>query len=335
MNHWLLEKLACPRHKLNLRLEGDHLICRENDRFLVVEGIPVLLFDDGRPAHGHLKRTLQQVDRIQKGEAVDRVVTQYSLNDFEVDEFVQEQLHFTCGNLYFAVRKNLTRYPFPEMRLSPGNGRALLDVGCSWGRWTIPAVRNGFRAVGLDPHLDGALAAKRIAAQLGVEADFVVGDASHLPFLNVTFDVVFSFSVLQHLAKATVARSLADMARVTVPGGQVLIQMPNRFGLRSMYLQAKRLFRPPNESRADVFYWKPDELKREFNCHFGPTDLSVDCFFGLNLQPSDADLMPLPHKMAIFASEISRKASRFLPPLKYIADSLYVSSINKKASLRD
>ena len=331
MNERLVEKLACPKHKLKLSLASDYLICPENDRYLVVDGIPVLLFDDGRPAHGHIKRTLDQVNRIAQGESLETVVPQYSLNEHGVDKFVEEQLHLTCGNLYFAVQKHLTRYPFPELRLPPGNGQTLLDIGCSWGRWTVSAARKGYWAVGIDPHLDGVLAAKRIAAQVGVQVDLVVGDTVHLPFLDDTFENVFSFSVMQHLAKSTVGRSLADISRITVPGGKILIQLPNRFGIRALYGQAKKQFRSPSEARADVFYWTPDEMKREFGFHFGPTELLVDSFFGLNLQSSDADLMPLSHRAVIRASEIGRKVSRYLP-MKYVADSLYVSSINKKVS---
>lgn len=333
MNESLLEKLACPRHKQKLELDGSRLVCPDGDSYSVIEGIPVLLFDDGRPAHGHIRRTLDQVELIKNGGSVDNVFRHYAENKYGVDEFVQEQLNFTCGNLYFAVQKNLTRYPFPESRLPPSNGRSLLDLGCSWGRWSIPAARKGYRVIGLDPHLDGALAARRISAKLGVEADFVVGDAVYLPFLDNSFDAVFSFSVLQHLAKSTVFRSLADIARITKPGGQVIIQMPNRFGLRSLFNRAKRTFQPPSEAHGDVFYWDPKELTREFSFHFGPTELSVDSYFGLNIQPSDADLMPLSHRTAIFASEIVRQVSRFVRPLRYVADSLYVNSVNKKAAI--
>jgi 2-polyprenyl-3-methyl-5-hydroxy-6-metoxy-1,4-benzoquinol methylase/uncharacterized protein YbaR (Trm112 family) len=331
MNKWLLENLACPKHKLKLTLEDDHLICPKSDRFLIVDGIPVLLFDDGRPVHGHIKQTLAMVARIENGEPVERVVPKHALNPHGVDDFVTQQLPFTCGNLYFALQNDLNRYPFPEIRLPKGDGKRLLDLGCSWGRWTIPAARHGYAAVGMDPHLEGALAAKRIAAQLGVEVDYIVGDAAHLPFLDSTFDAVFSFSVLQHLAKSTVIRSLTHISRVTKGGGRVVLQFPNRFGVRSLYHQAKMLFRMPAEG-GDVFYWTPAELTREFNLQFGATDLSVDCFFGLNLQASDVDLMPLPHRAAIRASEALRKASGYLPALRFVADSLYVSSINSKSS---
>ncbi len=331
MDDWLRDNIACPRHKQKLNLEADHLICPENDRYLVVDGIPVLLFDDGRPSHGHLKQTLAQVARIEAGEPVESVVPQHKLNEHGVDDFVDQQLPFTCGNLYYALQNGLTRYPFPEIRLPPGNGRPLLDIGSSWGRWTIPAAKKGYKAVGMDPHLEGAIAAKRIAAQLGVKADFVVADALFLPFVDDAFDLVFSYSVFQHLLKKNVIKSLADISRVTKAGGAIVIQMPNRFGVRCLYHQARNVFRPQQEG-SGVFYWTPAELRREFSYQFGETEMSVDCFFGLNLQAADADMMPFLHRLAINASETLRSASSVVTPLRNVADSLYVSSVNKKPS---
>ena len=64
-----------------------------------------------------------------------------------------------------------------------------------------------------------------------------------------------------------------------------------------------------------------------FTAHIGPSKASVDCFFGIGLQRTDRHLMPASYRMAISASEALRAASRFLPPLSYVADSVYVSSV--------
>ena len=66
----------------------------------------------------------------------------------EVDEHVRASLIKTHGNLYRGVE--LTRYPIPSFPLPDGRGRALLDVGCNWGRWTIAAARAGWRPTGID-----------------------------------------------------------------------------------------------------------------------------------------------------------------------------------------
>jgi len=62
--------------------------------------------------------------------------------------------------------------------------------------------------VGIYPSLDALRAARRVAAQLQVRAGFVVGDARALPFAAGTFDVAFSYSVLQHFDKVDARDSL-------------------------------------------------------------------------------------------------------------------------------
>ena len=91
--------------------------------------------------------------------------------------------------------------------------------------------------VGIDPSLNGVLAARRVTQQLGIDACFAVADGRYLPFRTGTFDQVFSYSVLQHLSKPDVCEILTDVARVLRPGGRSLIQMANMFGVRCLYHQ--------------------------------------------------------------------------------------------------
>ena len=95
-------------------------------------------------------------------------------------------------------------------RSRAANGELLLDIGCNWGRWTIAAAQRGYRPIGIDPSFEAIVAARRIARQLGVDdARYVVADARKLPFADGTFDVVFSYGVLQHFSKSDVALSVA------------------------------------------------------------------------------------------------------------------------------
>lgn len=52
----------------------------------------------------------------------------------------------------------------------------------------------------------------------------VFGDARRLPFGDATFDTVASFEVLEHID--TPEQVVAEMARVTRPGGRVLLTVP-------------------------------------------------------------------------------------------------------------
>jgi SAM-dependent methyltransferase len=242
--------------------------------------------------------------------------------DGAIDSYVERSIVKTHGNLYRG--RPLTRYPIPSFPLGPGDGHALLDVGCNWGRWTIAAAQAGYRATGLDPKEKAVAAARRVAEQLGVEADYVVGDARQLPFPDDSFAAVFSYSVLQHLAKADVRTAVAEIGRVLRPGGTAWIEMPSRHGLLNLTRLTTRGFR--EGSGADVRYWSPSELRETFGA-IGPVELLADGFFTLNPQPSDLDLLHPRHRVVVRLSESLRRASLRAPVLVRFADSVVVRAV--------
>lgn len=335
----LLEILACPRDGAPLVRDGAELVCAQGHRYPIIDGIPVLLDDE-------LPSTLWVADASRRAAAaaVDGDVpdpyfletlgitteecaalrAQMASPDSSIDPVVSFMVGATNGIAYQHLRGRLDHYPIPELRLPPGRGRYLLDVGCNWGRWTLAAARLGYSAVGVDPSLGAVLAGRRVARQLGVDAAFVVGDARRLPFRKASFEHVFSYSVLQHLSRADCSLALDEIARVLVAHGESLIQMPNRAGLRCLYHQLRRGFRAPQGF--EVRYYGVGDLLRWFGAQIGPSTISVDCFFGIGLQASDLALMPWTHRLAIGSSERLRRLAEHLSPLRWLADSVYVHS---------
>jgi SAM-dependent methyltransferase len=307
-------------------------------QYPVVNGVPVLL-DYGPQTMDLVECSLRQAQQ----EVESGVIDPYYIDtigispeekiglkkllpetDNRIDPVVSFLVAATNGIAYKDLVGKLEEYPIPSLRLPPGNGQLMLDVGCNWGRWCIAAARMGYQVVGIDPSLGAILAAKRVAAQLGVTAQFVVGDARFLPFRTASIDVVFSYSVIQHFSREDAARAVQQIGRVLRPNGKSLIQMPATFGLRCLYHQARRRFREPRDF--DVRYWSVPALRRLFTQAVGPTAFSVDCFFGIGLQASDVPLMPASYGAVIRASELLRAVSRIAPPLIYAADSIYVES---------
>ena len=83
-----------------------------------------------------------------------------------------------------------------------------------------------------------------------------------LPFADASFDVVFSYSVLQHLPRGDVEDAAGEIGRVLRPGGTAWLQMPNTFGVRNLQKQALRRFR--DGTGFEVRYWTPAALRRTF-----------------------------------------------------------------------
>src|SRR5262249_16218759 len=242
MNHALLQLLACPRDGKTLEDEGHRVTCAAGHSYAVIDGIPVLLRDDVEQTHWAAEDSLQA---SRAGELPDD--DPEPVDTQAIDPLWKGWIGATGGLMYQAVVNRLTEYPIPRIPSEPGDGRTLIDVGCNWGRWTIAAVRRGYRAIGVDPSLRALRAAKRVCLQLGIEANFVVGDARYLPFAAQSLDTAFSYSVIQHLSKADACRAAAEIGRVLKPGGLATIQMPNVFGVRCLYHQARRRFREPRD----------------------------------------------------------------------------------------
>jgi SAM-dependent methyltransferase len=302
-------ELACPRDRSALTPEEQELVCPEGHRYPVVDGVPVLLLENERPTHAACRVSLE----TPRGPA-------------EPEAMVQDVIAATCGNLYRHLIGNVTAYPIPSIRLPPGEGRRFLEVGCNWGRWCVSAARRGYSVVGVDPSLDAIRAARSIAARFGVEADYVVADARHLPFPDGSFDVVFSYSVFQHFSKADAVASFTEIGRVLRPTGLSLVQMANVWGLRSLWNQLReRRFREPR-TLFDVRYWGPRELEGAFSRAVGRSALVADGYLTLNPQPADLDLLPRRYRAVVRMSEALRRLSGRVPLLTYAADSLYVAS---------
>lgn len=189
----LLERLACPRHGTALSETASGLACAAGHEYPVVEGVPVLL-DEGpqtlwvagssveatrsRQASGSYYLNTLGISEQERSQLEDRVRNGVE----DIDPVVAYLVAATNGMAYRHLVGKLDEYPIPDLRLPQGHGGTLLDVGCSWGRWSLAAARLGYSPIGIDPSLGAVLAAKRAAAQLGLKAQFVVADGRHLPF---------------------------------------------------------------------------------------------------------------------------------------------------------
>jgi ubiquinone/menaquinone biosynthesis C-methylase UbiE len=125
-------------------------------------------------------------------------------------------------------------------------GRRILEAGCGTGLILGRLALYAASAWGFD--LSASMVKK--AQQRGLNV--VLGDITHIPFADAAFDLVCSFKVLAHVPDIRAA--LGEIARVTKPGGFMLLEFYNPWSLR--YL-AKRLAGPQAVSKrrteADVY----------------------------------------------------------------------------------
>jgi SAM-dependent methyltransferase/uncharacterized protein YbaR (Trm112 family) len=325
LHPWLAENICCPRDRGPLTLNGRTLACASGHAFPIVDGVPVMLLDDKPNTEPIFEETLKLAAQ-DNPPFMDPYTT--PLAPGEIDGIAQRLVAGSCGRMYIPLINKLKRYPIPHLRLKPSNGGRILDIGCAWGRWSLAAASLGYRSVGIDPSIYNVFAARRIAKQLGYpENIYLVADGRYLPFVDGCFEVVFSYSCLQHMDEEDVRVVLHESRRTLNPAGVSLIEMPNKWGLWNLFVRMKRGFRTPTYT--SVHYWSPTHLVTTFNECIGPTKLAVDGFFTIDPQISDLDMLPLRYKFVVLISEGLRRISDFIPGLKYLADSLYVVSSRK------
>lgn len=111
-----------------------------------------------------------------------------------------------------------------------GRGKDVLECGCGTGLLLERIAEFARRAAGIDLS-PGML---ELAKSRGLDAR--EGSVTALPFENESFDVTCSFKVLAHVPD--IGKALAEMARVTRPGGHILAEFYNPLSFRGL---AKRL----------------------------------------------------------------------------------------------
>ena len=95
-----------------------------------------------------------------------------------------------------------------------------LDVGCGTGVLASRLADAGYAMTGVDPS-PGMLTILRARTPAVVAVE---GSGAALPFDADAFDLVLSVATFHHIADpAEVRRALAEMVRVTRPGGRILV----------------------------------------------------------------------------------------------------------------
>lgn len=108
--------------------------------------------------------------------------------------------------------------------------RDVLDVGCGVGHWGMllaSVMPEHVRVTGIDRESRWVDEASGRARARGLEGRFSYrqGEAQRLPFPDDSFDLTTCQTVLIHLADPSAA--IAEMMRVTRPGGLVAVAEPN------------------------------------------------------------------------------------------------------------
>lgn len=101
------------------------------------------------------------------------------------------------------------------------SGESVIDIGCGTGNAALLAAERGAAVVGVDPAQRLLDVAAATAAERGLEARFVLGDAADMPLEDDSGDVVIS--VFGAIFAPDPEAAAAEIDRVTAATGRVLL----------------------------------------------------------------------------------------------------------------
>jgi len=222
------------------------------------------------------------------------------VNDY--DAFAEEYTAENESSIWNAY------YERPAMLALAGDvaGRRILDVGCGSGPLFAELRDRGAVVTGLDSSVGMLELARR---RLGPDADLHLADlADPLPFPEGAFDVVVSSLVLHYLEDWT--GPLAEMRRVLLPGGRLILSVNHPFDTHGM--------QPLSERRLNYFTtwnwteeWTMGGQTVQMSFWERPLHAMTDAFTGAGFRISAiSEPPPVLTARELFPEEFSMLATR-------------------------
>jgi SAM-dependent methyltransferase len=145
-------------------------------------------------------------------------------------------------------------------RLNIPAGWRLLDVACGSGQVALCAARDGLNVTGVDIAPNLVERARSRAAEEGLHARFVEGDAEELPFEDASFDVVVSLVGAMFAPRPELVAE--ELLRVCCPGGTIAMGNWTPQGFIGQMFKTFSKFIAPSGMPAPVL-WGDENVARE------------------------------------------------------------------------
>jgi ubiquinone/menaquinone biosynthesis C-methylase UbiE len=157
-------------------------------------------------------------------------------------------------------------------------GKTVLEIGCGVGLDTYTMAIHGLQVTAVDLTYIALHTAQQRFFRQNVPANFVLTDACNMPFPSNTFDYVYSFGVLHHVADTE--KSIAEVLRLIKPGGQARIMLYHRHSLNEL---VHRVLHVPFEDRDEICpvvrRFTVTEAYRLFR-NFRETKINIEYIYG-------------------------------------------------------
>ena len=139
-----------------------------------------------------------------------------------------------------------------ELACRYGIGGSVLEAGCGTGLILQHVRAVAKSATGLD------LSRGMLGRAADRDLRCVQGSITHVPFPDAHFDLVYSFKVLAHVEP--IEHAVAELVRVTKPGGHLLLEFYNSWSIRHVIKRLRPGLRVSHTRKDDEVYTRYDDL---------------------------------------------------------------------------
>ena len=158
---------------------------------------------------------------------------------------------------------------------APKPGEVVVDVGCGTGNAALLVAATGAKVTGVDPAPRLLEVARQRAAAEGADVEFVDGTAEALPLGDGVADLVIS--VFGVMFSADVPAAVAELDRVTAPGGRILVtsfppEGPMMQVMGAAMEEMARVLPPPPVAEETPFGW---HVEADVRAAFEPRGFDV------------------------------------------------------------
>lgn len=146
--------------------------------------------------------------------------------------FNDDYLYFTTPLFPPEVTEREVEIIWRLLGLEPG--KAVLDLGCGYGRISNRLAQRGCKVTGLDSNALFLELARQDARSMGVDVNYIQGDIRNLPWSQQFDYAIMWFNTFGYFSDEDNHQVLVKTQRALRPGGRLLIDNINRDGFVRM-----------------------------------------------------------------------------------------------------
>ena len=205
-----------------------------------------------RPLPRHLVARFRPLDPEARG-ALEASLREHFLASAAGEERAPEALRRDLDDHLAGRLESARRRVVPWLDATrPLSGARMLEIGCGTGSATVALAEQGARVTAMDLCERSIAVARRRCELHGVEADFVLGNATEVleKLEHERFDFVVFYASLEHMTLEERSVSMRKAWELLAPGDLwCVVETPNRLW-----------YHDAHTSLLPYFHWLPDDL---------------------------------------------------------------------------